>query len=180
MVFSLRVFHPSKLIHIAVKVEGFRCFEGKSLHFLNLGFEDIETHTIYRVLETGILFRRSVISTSYQPIDELCDYKPHKYCVGFETHKYVLSSITVIPLNEEDGFSRFVAMLRSNKSKNVAKSRIRLFIGMSYAHSTTRSDVKPNQATSFASYGDKADVIGKHIHIIIWRDSEGYFELRKH
>ena len=86
----------------------------------------------------------------------------------------------MIPLNEEDGFSRFVAMLRSHKSKNVAKSRIRLFIGMSYTHSTTRGDVEPNQATPFSSYGDEADVVGKHVHIIIWWDSESYFELRKY
>ena len=93
VMFSLCVFQPAKLIHIALEVEGLRCFEGKSLHFLNLGFEDIETHPIYRVLETGILFGQSVISVAYQLIDEPCDCELRKYCVKILKYRKTYSAL---------------------------------------------------------------------------------------
>jgi hypothetical protein len=55
MVFAVLACYPTKIINIAIKSVGTGRLKGVAKQFLYFGFEDVEAHSVYGVLQTCIL-----------------------------------------------------------------------------------------------------------------------------
>jgi hypothetical protein len=60
MVLSVFASVPPKIVNVAIKRERSTWTKGISKEFLDLSFVHIETHAIYSILKTGILFKMLV------------------------------------------------------------------------------------------------------------------------
>src|SRR4051794_7833394 len=88
-----------------------------------------------------------------------------------------LRAIPVISLSQHNLFCHIRALLHGAKTKYVSKTSICFLISMSNDHATPSSDIEACQTTCVVYDCDKANVIGKNIHISGGRHSNSNFEL---
>jgi hypothetical protein len=68
-------------------------------------------------------------------------------------------------------------LVDSTKPNDISRSRVRLFVSVSYAHASTNGDIETGQVTLLIRDCNETEVIGKDICIIGGRNGDGNFKL---
>ena len=92
---------------------------------------------------------------------------------------YILLPVSVIPLGQQDLLCHFVRLLFRTEAKEAANTGICLLVGMGYTHASSCRHVKSKQLAIGIGDRNETNIVGKEIHVIVWRDSHSDFELQR-
>lgn len=98
------------------------------------------------------------------------------WCI-LEAHGNLLDTVPIIPLGQHNFLCYERSLLNGTKSNHITKARIRLFVTVGHAHATTHCDIETFQFTILVDNGNKAEVIGKDVDVVVRRNGDCNFEL---
>ena len=141
---ALLVLLPAEGVDVGVEVERPGLLELLAPHLLDLALEDVDTHVVDGVLQTGVL---------------------------------AVGAVTVVALDEHDLLASNVDLLLADISEIATSTGVGLLHVVGHTHSTTGKQVKTDQSTVLTLDGDKTNVVGVDVGVVVRWDSDGDLEL---
>ena len=92
---------------------------------------------------------------------------------------YLLSTVTVVPLDKHDLFGYVTPLLWSTETKYATQSRVSLLITVCNTHTTASGDIKSFEVSIFTDNCNETNIIRKYVNVIGWGNSYRNFELQK-
>jgi hypothetical protein len=90
---------------------------------------------------------------------------------------YALYTISIVALNKHNLFCYIFPLLNGAESNHARCAWVGLLVSMGNAHAASNSYVESDQFPTRIDNGDESNVVGKYIHIVRRRNSNGDFEL---
>jgi hypothetical protein len=89
----------------------------------------------------------------------------------------LLNTISIVPLGQHDFLGHNWALLDGTEANNISCARVRFFVTVGHAHTTTDSDIEPSQLAILVDDSDEAQVVCEDINIVGGRHGNCNFEL---
>jgi hypothetical protein len=89
-----------------------------------------------------------------------------------------LGSIPIVTLSEKNALCDLETVFNRTEAQNVASPRIRFFVGVSDAHSTSSRDIEADETPFAIRDGNESNIIGENVDVVIRRYGNGNFELK--
>ena len=82
-------------------------------------------------------------------------------------------------MNQHDLLRNDLTLVNGTETENVTQPRVSLLVSVGDTHTTAGGHVETDKFTLLVNDSDETDIVSEEINIIVWRDSNSNFELKR-